>query len=500
MNISVNLKKIIICLVYMIIGPTLIMLNKYILYDLKFPYPIFLSGLGVLCSGLFAQLIVRFNKNVLTSHLNNKTNDMLTGWSWYQRIMPIGLTYALTLALGNYVYLFLNVGLIQMLKSFVPVIIMFFSYIFGFETPSYSIIISVIIIVIGVSGTVSYTPQLTVIGLLITFFAECCEAIRLVLTQFLLQNMRFSIIEGQYYLSPISAFFLFLASILLEFSEMYSKNAFSIIIDNLFIFICASCLGLVINYLTYVVIQETSSLTLKILGSVRNIGTIVVSVLQYNEVITLQTMRYYTIACIGFILYTLAKSGYIDESYWLGVSSHNHNNNSGSSSGSSSSGGNESSKLHSSLPSYVLLPVPYSTKARDSDKTTPGAVSLHALEKHDTDPATGSPLSSHTHGHMVTSANRRTAPADGTALVHTARETLIFKDEYTDGGSLESLIEYSRTPYNARGNSSSTNTNSNTSINSYTLSSSSGSISGISGSGSGSGINLRSSASKSWAV
>lgn len=47
------------CSTYMILGPSLIMLNKYILDNLDFPYPLFLSGLGVLFSALVAFLAVK---------------------------------------------------------------------------------------------------------------------------------------------------------------------------------------------------------------------------------------------------------------------------------------------------------------------------------------------------------------------------------------------------------------------------------------------------------
>jgi hypothetical protein len=35
------------------------------------------------------------------------------GVLWYKRVLPVGLAYAGTLAFGNTVYLFLNVGFIQ---------------------------------------------------------------------------------------------------------------------------------------------------------------------------------------------------------------------------------------------------------------------------------------------------------------------------------------------------------------------------------------------------
>ncbi len=54
------LKTVIWSMVYMLVGPSLIMLNKYIMQDLDFPYPMFLSGLGVLVSGLVSYLLIKF--------------------------------------------------------------------------------------------------------------------------------------------------------------------------------------------------------------------------------------------------------------------------------------------------------------------------------------------------------------------------------------------------------------------------------------------------------
>ena len=48
-----------VCIVFMIVGPALILMNKYIMQDLNFPYPMFLSWMGIYTSGVFAQLLVR---------------------------------------------------------------------------------------------------------------------------------------------------------------------------------------------------------------------------------------------------------------------------------------------------------------------------------------------------------------------------------------------------------------------------------------------------------
>lgn len=295
-----------LCMAYMIIGPSLIMLNKYILYDLKFPYPMFLSGQGVLFSGLVSQLIVRLG------YVKLQRRETVEGIFWYQRILPVGLAYAGTLALGNTAYLLLDVGFIQMLKSFVPVIIMATSYIAGIEYPSQTVIVSVMVISLGTAATCSYTPNVSLLGLLVIFTAEVFEAIRLVLTQFLLQNLKFNVIEGQYLLSPASAFWLLLASVLFEARSMIQNSAFVIMCNNPLSFVAAASLGLVINFLTYYVIQVTSSLTMKVLGGIRNIFTIAVGVARYGEVVDVREALGYSVAFGGFLLYSAAKIGYLD--------------------------------------------------------------------------------------------------------------------------------------------------------------------------------------------
>ena len=97
------------------------------------------------------------------------------------------------------------------------------------------------------------------------FSAELSEGIRLVLTQFLLQNLKFGVVEGQYVLAPASALCLFTASAFLEMPDMFQRNAFSIVFDYPMYFALASCMGLVVNFLSYYVIHATSSLTMKVL-------------------------------------------------------------------------------------------------------------------------------------------------------------------------------------------------------------------------------------------
>ena len=92
-----------------------------------------------------------------------------------------------------------------------------------------------------------------------------CEAVRLVLTQFLLKDMKLGVIEGQYVLSPASAACLFLMSAFVEVPVMLQTGDYRALLRHPWEFAAVSLCGLVINFLSYFVIQLTSSLTLKVL-------------------------------------------------------------------------------------------------------------------------------------------------------------------------------------------------------------------------------------------
>lgn len=109
-----GLKVLFYCGLYLSIGPTLILVNRSLLKRHSFDYPMMLSGLGLLFSSAVSVMLVRCG----VVHLENSA--MVTRTFFIRNLLPIGAAMATTLAAGNAVYLFLPVGLIQMLKAFTP--------------------------------------------------------------------------------------------------------------------------------------------------------------------------------------------------------------------------------------------------------------------------------------------------------------------------------------------------------------------------------------------
>jgi drug/metabolite transporter (DMT)-like permease len=149
--------------------------------------------------------------------------------------------------------------------------------------------------------TCSFSPHVTIIGLLVMLLTTSFEAVRMVLTQYLLKDLKLGVVESQYFLSSSTAMCLFTASALTEIPQMIQARGFYILYEQFGVFALAASLGILVNYLTYFVIQLTSSLNLKILGMFRNILLIMVSIFMYQEKVTTNEIIGYGVALIGFI-------------------------------------------------------------------------------------------------------------------------------------------------------------------------------------------------------
>lgn len=180
------------------------------------------------------------------------------------RILPVGFLMALTLLFGNLAYLYLTVAFIQILKAFTPVITMAALFVAKLERPTPRLIASVVVIAIGTAIAAAGELNFSLLGLTIMMLSEVFEAVRLVMTQKLLTGLRFHPIEGLMYLAPATTLWLFLGSLFLELPSILGSGALLVVTANPVSFCLAAVLGFGVNSMAYIVIQTSSSLTLKV--------------------------------------------------------------------------------------------------------------------------------------------------------------------------------------------------------------------------------------------
>lgn len=226
------------------------------------------------------------------------------------RCVPVGFLTAVTLATGNIVYLHLSVAFIQILKAFSPPLTLVIIYMCGIEKPRLSVSLSVLGIACSTALATYGELNFDMLGFTIMMISSLSESIRLVLTQTLLTNLKFTVFEGLYYLAPVSVVFLLFAISIIEAPRMYEdkEHIYEIMGNHWPLFLYSAILGVVVNFLAFLVIQATSSVTLKVLASARNAGLVMFCALFLGEAVTPLQGVCYTLALVCFGWYNYIRS------------------------------------------------------------------------------------------------------------------------------------------------------------------------------------------------
>ena len=292
------------CSLYLIVGPTLILVNNHIMHH-HFHYPILVSMMGVTSSAVLARILVYTG----FAAVSEENAAAVQGTDYLRRVLPIGACYALTLSLGNSAYLYIDISLIQMLKCFTPVIVLSVLTIMRIEKPRRSIYSAVFIICFGTILTTSHVKgHINFIGLFFALSASFCEATRLVMTQYLLTTCKFSVVEGHYYLSPAGAAAMLLMAMFNEIPDAIRNQQLGALYEESQLLMISALLGITANYLGYIVIQEVGSLSLKVLSTARSVGLVVYASLIMHEHIADGQIIGYIIALSGFCYYIFLRS------------------------------------------------------------------------------------------------------------------------------------------------------------------------------------------------
>ena len=298
---AMGVEQIASCVFFLIAGPIVIFTNRYILKSVGFDYSMAVSSLGLVSSSVTAYALSAAG----VVHVGQK--EKITTEFYMKTIMPIGLTTAATIYFGNLAYLYLSVAFVQICKAFGPVILMFFVFAFGLDKPTLLLVFSIFMMAIGTSVSSYGELHFSMVGFIVIMTAQFSEGIKLVLSQILMTNLKFSVWEGMYYMGPASSFWLLVGVALHELPRMLEEGGLMKMAANPGLFFIAGMGGCAVNLATFCVVKTCSSLTLKVLATVRNIGIVYVSTLTLGDSMTNLEVLGYGISLIGFLAYNYEK-------------------------------------------------------------------------------------------------------------------------------------------------------------------------------------------------
>ncbi|CAA3030451.1 probable sugar phosphate phosphate translocator At3g17430 [Olea europaea subsp. europaea] len=221
-------------------------------------------------------------------------------------VIPISAFFASSLWFGNTAYLHISVAFIQMLKALMPVATFVVAVLCGTDKLRWDVFSNMVLVSVGVVISSYGEIHFNVIGTVYQVTGIFAEALRLVLTQVLLQKKGLTLnpITSLYYIAPCSFVFLFVPWYFLEKPGMEITQ----IQFNFWIFFSNAVCALLLNFSIFLVIGRTGAVTMRVAGVLKDWILIALSTVVFPEsMITGLNIIGYGIALCGVVLYNYLK-------------------------------------------------------------------------------------------------------------------------------------------------------------------------------------------------
>ncbi|KAL6344023.1 hypothetical protein AAG906_027796 [Vitis piasezkii] len=287
-------------LIYIVLSSGVILYNKWVLSPkyFNFPFPITLTMIHMGFSGAVAFFLVRV--------LKVASPVKMTIEIYSTCVIPISAFFASSLWFGNTAYLHISVAFIQMLKALMPVATFLMAVICGTDKLRCDVFLNMLLVSVGVVISSYGEIHFNVIGTVYQVTGIFAEALRLVLTQVLLQKKGLTLnpITSLYYIAPCSFVFLFVPWYFLEKPQMEISQ----IQFNFWIFFSNALCALALNFSIFLVIGRTGAVTIRVAGVLKDWILIALSTVIFPEsTITGLNIIGYAIALCGVVMYNYLK-------------------------------------------------------------------------------------------------------------------------------------------------------------------------------------------------
>ncbi|XP_047155725.1 LOW QUALITY PROTEIN: probable sugar phosphate/phosphate translocator At1g48230 [Vigna umbellata] len=285
---------------YILLSSGVILYNKWVLSPkyFNFPLPITLTMIHMAFSGAVAFFLVRVFKIV--------SPVKMTFEIYATCVVPISAFFASSLWFGNTAYLHISVAFIQMLKALMPVATFLMAVLCGIDKARCDVFLNMLLVSVGVVISSYGEIHFNTVGTVYQVTGIFAEALRLVLTQVLLQKKGLTLnpITSLYYIAPCSFVFLFVPWYLLEKPVMEVSQ----IQFNFWIFFSNAICALALNFSIFLVIGRTGAVTVRVAGVLKDWILIALSTVIFPEsTITGLNIIGYAIALCGVVMYNYIK-------------------------------------------------------------------------------------------------------------------------------------------------------------------------------------------------
>eukprot|EP01122_Echinamoeba_exundans_P011230 TRINITY_DN4397_c0_g1_i1.p1 TRINITY_DN4397_c0_g1~~TRINITY_DN4397_c0_g1_i1.p1 ORF type:complete len:327 (+),score=58.55 TRINITY_DN4397_c0_g1_i1:124-1104(+) len=273
-----NLSTIIVLGCWFVANVTTVILNKFIFQTYGFTYPLLLTVTHMVVCTIGSYLILRVIRPSMFIHID---------WNEYKNgVLPLAALFCANIVLGNISIRWVPVSFMQTIKSSVP----FFTVVIEqvvFNTPPADkrIWVSLIPIVGGVMLATYTEVNFEIKGFMAAMIASVIHA-GMTAVSSRLMRAKLDSVNLTYYMAPPSALMTLPFMLTFEYSNLTSRWAANFAGTNIvFVLLLSGAIALALNVSTFLAIKATSALTFTVIGNIKVIFSIVISVIIFqNEI------------------------------------------------------------------------------------------------------------------------------------------------------------------------------------------------------------------------
>ncbi|KAL8140238.1 hypothetical protein V2J09_006259 [Rumex salicifolius] len=279
-----------------------LLLNKYLLSNYGFKYPIFLTMCHMTACSILSYVAISWLKVVPLQTIRSKVQ--------FFKIATLSVVFCASVVSGNISLRYLPVSFNQAVGATTPFFTAIFAYLMTMKREAWLTYASLIPVVTGVMIASGGEPSFHLFGFIMCIGATAARALKTVLQGILLSSdgEKLNSMNLLMYMAPIAVACLIPAALIMERDVV--GIAIALARDDtkiLWYLLFNSALAYIVNLTNFLVTKHTSALTLQVLGNAKGAVAVVISILIFRNPVTVTGMFGYSITVFGVILYSEAK-------------------------------------------------------------------------------------------------------------------------------------------------------------------------------------------------
>eukprot|EP00249_Psilotum_nudum_P004993 c18485_g1_i1 orf=174-1166(-) len=282
-----------------------LLLNKYLLSNYGFKFPIFLTMCHMVACALFSYIAIAWLKVVPMQAIRSRMQFM--------KIAALSIIFCASVVSGNISLKFLPVSFNQAVGATTPFFTAVLAYIMTTKREYWVTYATLIPVVSGVIIASGGEPGFHFYGFIMCVGATAARALKSVLQGILLssEGEKLNSMNLLLYMAPVAVVVLLPAALFVEHNVLGITLALARQ-DKLIIFylLVNSSMAYFVNLTNFLVTKHTSALTLQVLGNAKGAVAVVVSILVFRNPVSISGMLGYALTVFGVILYSEVKASY----------------------------------------------------------------------------------------------------------------------------------------------------------------------------------------------